>query len=218
MSIIRNAAVLATTCATAALLSTAALAQQVYRIVGPDGKVTFSDRAPAANAEGTAVGAGPRSGGSSAEALPYALRQVATRFPVTLYTSTDCVPCNSARNLLINRGIPFTERTVSTNEDIDALKRMSGESSLPFGTIGAQQLRGFSDTEWTQYLDAAGYPKQSQLPPNYRRPAAAPLVAVPAQPAAPAADKASAAPARRPSAPPAAPTGPSPSNPAGIIF
>ena len=35
MSIIRNAAVLATTCATAALLSTAALAQQVYRIVGP---------------------------------------------------------------------------------------------------------------------------------------------------------------------------------------
>lgn len=217
MSIIRNAAVLATTCATAALLSTAALAQQVYRIVGPDGKVTFSDRAPAANAEGTAVGAGPRSGGS-AEALPYALRQVATRFPVTLYTSSDCVPCNSARNLLINRGIPFTERTVSTNEDIDALKRMSGESSLPFGTIGAQQLRGFSDTEWTQYLDAAGYPKQSQLPPNYRRPAAAPLVAVPAQPAAPAADKASTAPARRPSAPPAAPTGPSPSNPAGIIF
>ena len=93
MSIIRNAAVLATTCATAALLSTAALAQQVYRIVGPDGKVTFSDRAPAANAEGTAVGAGPRSGGSGAEALPYALRQVATRFPVTLYTSSDCVPC-----------------------------------------------------------------------------------------------------------------------------
>ena len=217
MSIIRNAAVLATTCTTAALLSTAALAQQVYRIVGPDGKVTFSDRAPAANAEGTAVGAGPRSGGSGAEALPYALRQVATRFPVTLYTSSDCVPCNSARNLLINRGIPFTERTVSTNEDIDALKRMSGESSLPFGTIGAQQLRGFSDTEWTQYLDAAGYPAQSQLPPSYRRPAPTPLVAAkPAAPATETAAPAAATPAARPAPAPA--TGKSPSNPAGIIF
>ena len=200
-----------------------ALAQSVHRIVGPDGKVTFSDRAPSkgAAAADSVVTPGPTPLGAAAAStasLPYELRQVATRFPVTLYTSSDCVPCNSARNLLINRGIPFTERTVSTNEDIDALKRMSGESSLPFGTIGAQQLRGFSDTEWTQYLDAAGYPKQSQLPPNYRRPAAAPLVAVPAQPAAPAADKASAAPARRPSAPPAAPTGPSPSNPAGIIF
>ena len=215
MSIIRNAAVLATTCATAALLSTAALAQQVYRIVGPDGKVTFSDRAPAANAEGTAVGAGPRSGGSGAEALPYALRQVATRFPVTLYTSSDCVPCNSARNLLINRGIPFTERTVSTNEDIDALKRMSGESSLPFGTIGAQQLRGFSDTEWTQYLDAAGYPKQSQLPRNYRQPAPTPLVAVKEAAPAPAASAPDQTPATRRPAP--APR-PAPSNPAGIIF
>ena len=215
MSIIRNAAVLATTCATAALLSTAALAQQVYRIVGPDGKVTFSDRAPAANAEGTAVGAGPRSGGSGAEALPYALRQVATRFPVTLYTSSDCVPCNSARNLLINRGIPFTERTVSTNEDIDALKRMSGESSLPFGTIGGQQLVGFSDAEWIQYLDAAGYPKQSQLPSNYRQPAPAPLVAAKPVEAAPAA--APKAPAR-PTPPPPANDGPTPSNPAGIRF
>ena len=215
MSIIRNAAVLATTCTTAALLSTAALAQQVYRIVGPDGKVTFSDRAPAANAEGTAVGAGPRSGGSGAEALPYALRQVATRFPVTLYTSSDCVPCNSARNLLINRGIPFTERTVSTNEDIDALKRMSGESSLPFGTIGAQQLRGFSDTEWTQYLDAAGYPKQSQLPRNYRQPAPTPLVAVKEAAPAPAASAPDQTPATRRPAP--APR-PAPSNPAGIIF
>ena len=217
MSIIRNAAVLATTCTTAALLSTAALAQQVYRIVGPDGKVTFSDRAPAANAEGTAVGAGPRSGGSGAEALPYALRQVATRFPVTLYTSSDCVPCNSARNLLINRGIPFTERTVSTNEDIDALKRMSGESSLPFGTIGAQQLRGFSDAEWTQYLDAAGYPKTSQLPASYRRPAATPLVSTQPAPRPTATDAAPDSAASAPAEPSVTPLR-TLTNPAGIRF
>ena len=193
-------------------------AQGVYRIVGPDGKVTFSDRPPPdANAQPTRPGAAPAPPAGN-DALPYELRQLNSRFPVTLYTGADCSPCTVARAYLGSRGIPYTERTVATNDDIAALQRLSGADSVPFATIGGQHLSGFSQAEWAQYLDAAGYPKQSQLPPNYRRPAAAPLVAVPAQPAAPAADKASAAPARRPSAPPAAPTGPSPSNPAGIIF
>ena len=199
-------------------LATAAQGQQVYRIVGPDGKVTFSDRAPNAGAEAAQAGSGQR-GGNAGDALPYQLRQVAARFPVTLYTGSDCVPCNSARNLLINRGVPFAERTVASNEDIDALKQLSGAASLPFGTIGGQQLKGFSDSEWSQYLDAAGYPAQSQLPPSYRRPAPTPLVA--AKPLAPAAEgttPAPASPAARP-APAAAPaTGKSPANPAGIIF
>ena len=210
-------------CAAITALAAAAQAQQVYRIVGPDGKVTFSDRPPAGGAESTqsssSQGSGSSSGGGN-DALPYQLRQVAARFPVTLYTSSDCAPCNSARNLLVNRGVPFTERTVASNDDIDALKRLSGESSLPFGTIGGQQIRGFSDTEWSQYLNAAGYPAQSQLPPGYRRPAPTPLVA--ARPAAPAtetaASPAKAAPAAR-SAPASGPAnGRTPSNPAGIIF
>ena len=189
-------------------------AQQVYRIVGPDGKVTFSDRAPDPAAQASPV-ATDRAQGSGGPALPYELRQTAARFPVTLYTGNDCAPCVSARNLLQGRGVPFTERTVNTNEDIEALQRLSGGTSLPFGTVGGQQLRGFSDAEWTQYLDAAGYPKQSQLPLGYRRAPATPLVTSVARPApAPAA----AASAARPVAPPVAPSGPTPSNPAGITF
>lgn len=202
------------------LLALAAQAQQVYRIVGPDGKVTFSDRAPATGADAAPIAGGSRGGGNASNeaGLPYQLRQVAARFPVTLYTGADCAPCNSARNLLVNRGIPFTERTVASNDDIDALKRLSGESSLPFGTIGGQQIKGFSDSEWSQYLNAAGYPAQSQLPPSYRRPTPTPLVAV-VKPTAAAAETAAAAPvapAARPAPAPA--NGRSPSNPAGIIF
>lgn len=193
--------------------------QAVYRIVGPDGKVSFSDRAPTPDSAPTAAareGNVPQARGGASAALPYALRQIATRFPVTLYTGSDCLPCTSARNLLVNRGIPFTERTVTSNEDIAALERLSGGSSLPFGTIGGQQLTGFSDTEWSQYLDAAGYAKQSQLPPSYQRAAATPLVAV--QQATPAAQKNAAPPAPvRPQAP-ATTSGPTPSNPAGIRF
>ncbi|MGD9774546.1 glutaredoxin domain-containing protein [Diaphorobacter sp.] len=211
MSILRTAAALAATCAAATVLPPAAQAQHVYRIVGPDGKVTFSDRAPAAGAEGKVISGGPRSA-SGLETLPYQLRQTATRFPVTLYTSSDCVPCNSARNLLVNRGIPFTERTITSNEDLDALKRLSGVTSVPFGTIGAQHLQGFSDAQWTQYLDAAGYPQQSQLPRNYQAPAPTPLVS--GKPPTPAAEP---APPPRPAAPPVV-DGPTPNNPAGIRF
>jgi len=198
------------------LAGAGAQAQTVYRIVGPDGKVTFSDRAPDNNAKPAQSAAqGPATTGA---ALPYELQQIATRFPVTLYTGSDCAPCNSARNLLVGRGIPFTERTVTTNEDIDALQRLSGGSGLPFGTIGGQQLGGFSDTEWTQYLDAAGYPKQSQLPSNYRRPPAAPLVAVKAAQPAAAEVPANRKPSVERQRPAPATDGLTPSNPAGIRF
>lgn len=211
----RLAALCAVACATAAL---PAAAQTVYRIVGPDGKVTFSDRAPDAQTAPD-IANGRRSAGAGGSGLPYELQQIATRFPVVLYTGSDCAPCASARNLLINRGVPFTERTVSTNEDIDALQRLSGSTSLPFGTIGSQQLSGYSDTEWAQYLDAAGYPRQSQLPPTYRRPHAAPLVAAkPAAAPAAAPTRATPAPPAPASAPGPAPGARTPANPAGIQF
>lgn len=191
-------------------------AQQVYRIVGPDGKVTFSDKPPLdakANAQTTTPSGA--AGGGAGPALPFELRNVVNRFPVTLYTGPNCAPCGSGRNLLAGRGIPFNERTVSTNDDLDALQRLSGSTGLPFLTIGGQQLKGYSEVEWGQFLDAAGYPKTSVLPAGYRAAPAAPLVAVQAPRPAPAP---AAAPA--PTAPPApAPaTGPTPDNPTGIRF
>ncbi|MGL6204672.1 MAG: glutaredoxin family protein [Giesbergeria sp.] len=221
MSVARLAAL--AVCATGALLATAAQAQQVHRIVGPDGKVTFSDRAPEDKKAQSTVLSTASGGGASNPALPSELRQVASRFPVTLYTGESCSPCQQARQLLVQRGVPFTERSVNTNDDIDALRRLSGESALPFGTIGRQQLKGFSDAEWTQYLDAAGYPAQSRLPKGYTQPAATPLAPAkaPAASAPDAPQEAASAPTgrlRRPAPPPPPPGGPTPSNPAGIRF
>ena len=70
--------------------------------------------------------------------------------PVTLYTSSDCAPCNSGRSLLNARGIPYSEKLINTAEDGEALKRLSGDMTLPFLTIGAQQIKGYFDAEWTQ--------------------------------------------------------------------
>ena len=213
---------LITTVLACSVLSLAASvsAQTVYRIVGPDGKVSFSDQPPPPTSKARVTTAAPGGGSAVNASLPFELKEVVQRYPVTLYTSASCSPCASARNLLVSRGVPFTERTVNTAEDVDALKRLAGEASLPLATLGAQQLKGYSEAEWTQYLDAAGYPRQSQLPASYRRPAPAPLAPVVARPATPAA---ASAPAERPRAgrpDAAAPPAPArnPANPAGIIF
>jgi glutaredoxin len=192
-------------------------AQQIYRIVGPDGRVTFSDKPPLEpNGRATVATAipMPASGGADYSSLPFELRQAASRYPVTLYVAPGCEPCLAGRAMLTSRGVPFAEKTVTTNDDIEALKRLAGAASLPFLTIGGQQIKGFSESEWVQFLDAAGYPKTSQLPASYNPPPATPLVAAQqprltrATPEAPSAASPSA---------PSAPAAPA-DNPAGIKF
>lgn len=188
--------------------------QTIYRIVGADGRVTFSDKPPVSQDQGKVSGTGVgAAGAASATALPFELRQAASKYPVMLYTSADCAPCGAGRSLLSGRGIPFAERTISTQEDAAALQRLTGENSLPTLTIGGQRIKGYSDVEWTQYLDAAGYPRASILPSGYKNPAPTPLVAV----QKPTERKPELAPVPAPVEPtPVA--APGPSNPAGISF
>jgi len=141
------------------------------------------------------------------------LRQLVAKYPVTLYSSSDCAPCDSARKLLTARGVPFSEKTIGTARDALALRTLSGNNAVPFLTIGAQHLLGFSVSEWTQYLNAAGYPQSSTLPANYRPSPAVPLAPL-ETPAAPASAPEPAAPALP--VIPATNTGPG--NPAGIRF
>ena len=191
-------------------------AQTVYRIVGPDGKVTFSDKAPVSAQQGKVsdIGEGGNVISSGNSRLPFELRQVASKFPVTLYTTEPCNPCESARAMLMSRGVPFSERTVTTQEDSDALRLLIGDTSLPAVSIGGQRLKGFSESEWSQYLDAAGYPKTSVLPNGFKNAAAKPLVTLqkPASPAPKAAEKSTAPVPVQPR--PAT----NPNNPAGIQF
>jgi glutaredoxin len=135
------------------------------------------------------------------------LRPVVARYPVTLYVTTNaCEPCNAARQLLRQRGVPFSEKLVTTPEDGDALERLSGGRDAPTLTVGSQTLRGLASDLWSSYLDAAGYPRESRLPSNYQYPAATPLTerreAAAARPAA--------TPARGTADPAVAPTQPTP--------
>jgi glutaredoxin len=201
----------------ACVLSPAAQAQGVYRIVGPDGKVSFSDQPPPDAKNAARVAGSGAATGNTGPRLPFELQQLVAKYPVTLYSTPDCAPCNSGRGLLVARGIPFTEKTVETKDDLTAFARINPDNALPLLMVGAQPVKGFSGTEWGRYLDAAGYPKTSALPPGYRQPAPQPLVPVKVAPVSPA-NAAHDPPADPPSRKPPPATTANPNNPAGIKF
>ena len=166
-------------CGLLCLLATLALpAAAQYKVVGPDGRTTYTDRPPAdASARVTPLGRDTAITAVPQDPLPPELRQPAARFPVTLYVSPDCVPCDGGRQLLLQRGVPFSEKLVLSDLDAAALERLTGARTVPSLTVGAQVLRGLSQPEWASYLDLAGYPRESKLPKGWQPAPAAPLVA-----------------------------------------
>lgn len=199
---------LAASIAAASLLS-AAPAFALYKVVGPDGKITYTDR-PDVSTNKKVQPVSARGGVANDVALPFEVRQAAQRFPVTLYVAPDCAPCDDGKQFLRQRGIPFSEKSVSSAEDGQALQRLTGGASLPVLTVGAQIVRGWQRDDWAAYLDAAGYPKESRLPANFPQGKAEPLTEARPAPAAPPAPPQQPAPAPEPA--------PAPPPPSGIRF
>jgi glutaredoxin len=182
-----------------------------YKVVSPDGRVTYTDTPPSTSGGSKVTKLGERISIVSETPLPIELRQPASRYPVTLYTTKTCPPCDAGRQLLRQRGIPFNEKLVVTGPDVEALERLTGARQAPALTIGAQALSGLASDSWNAYLDSAGYPRESKLPANYQYPAAAPLTEPPAPVARQGASDA-------PRAEPAPIATPTTSSPSGIRF
>lgn len=157
---------------------------QVYKWVGPDGKIQYGDTPPPPSAtkirpQAVDVPAASANGGTT---LPYEVAEAVRKNPVTLYSSANCTPCDSARTMLISRGVPFTEKTVRTNDDVTYLREVSGDSQVPVLMVGSRKHQGYAASEWEASLTGAGYPAANKLPKTYRNPppqAAAPQKAAP---------------------------------------
>ncbi|MBA3623916.1 MAG: glutaredoxin family protein [Methylibium sp.] len=188
----------------ALMVSTAPQAQ--YKVVEPDGRVTYTDRPSLSGPARVAPLSLPVDVAESGEALPAALQQPAARFPVTLYTMSTCAPCDNGRNYLRRRGIPFAEKTVTTLADSKAFQSLNLGTEVPVLRIGQQVLRNFSETTWANDLDLAGYPATSRLPNGYRGWEPTPLAMAP-PPGPPAVVRAPETPAALPPALEAVPNG-----------
>ncbi len=153
-------------------------AGELYRSIDSSGKVHYSDRPlpGSEDVEQLKLGKEPQAD----ESLPYETQRAMQNFPVTLYTYPDCGSiCQQGRDLLNKRGVPFTEKSLVKQEDIDAFRKDSGDTNIPALTIGKTWVKGFLAERWNNELNYAGYPQSA--PPNYRPRSAAPPPAPPAQ-------------------------------------
>ncbi len=162
------------------LVCAASAHAEMYKWVGEDGKITYSDVPPpktAKQVEKKFMG----SSGPDTAGLPYELAEAVKNNPVTLYTTVKCPSCDLGRKLLVNRGIPYSEKTVTTNEDIAMVQELSGVKTVPVLTIGRSKETSFRSDAWDAALTAAGYPATNQLPKNFnnsKAEAAAPVAKV----------------------------------------
>jgi hypothetical protein len=132
--------------------------QQVYRYLDTDGHVVYSDKPPPADARNAQA---KRIGRNSIETseISFATQQAQERFPVTLYTFSCGVVCDTAQGLLNKRGVPHTVVDVAQGDGADRLKRLTNGLEAPALQVGDQVATGFNETKWQSMLTDAGYPK-----------------------------------------------------------
>lgn len=150
-----------------------AQAGELYRFVDSSGHVLYSDTPPEDPDDAThlkmSVEATPEPG------LPYETQKALKDFPVTLYVFPNCSKvCQQARDCLSQRGIPYTEKSLASQDDIDAFRKISGSIDVPALTIGRTWVKGFQAEQWNRELDFAGYPKTAPYHPRAAKPGAHP--------------------------------------------
>ena len=162
------------------LASGLAQAQQMYKWKDDQGVVHYSDAPPPNKAKRVEVKdfSGASTPMTPGVPLPYALAQAVKNNPVTVYTASNCTPCDQAKTALRERGVPFAEKTVSSDADRARLAQAGGRDTVPFVTVGSKTLAGYAPAELQAALTVAAYPPTKRLPAGYQNP--------PVQSAAPA--------------------------------
>ena len=152
----------------------AAQVQQVYRYIDLDGRVVYSDKPPPPTAKDAQA---KRIGANSIETsdLSFATAQAQERYPVTLYSFSCGVVCDTAQGVLNKRGVPHTVIDVSVGDGAERLKRLSGGLDAPTIQVGDQYATGFNEGKWQAMLNDAGYPK---TPPPRTTPVGRPPVPI----------------------------------------
>lgn len=150
-------------------------AAQLYQWKDAQGRMVYSDQPPppsVRNAQQKSFKGSVIEGNEN-----YAARVAREKSPVTLYASACGAPCDQARQLLTERGIPFSNKDPQTSPEAQAdLQKLTGRLSVPVLVVGADKVDGFEAGQWQSALDRAGYPKSA--PPG-RKPTP-PVAAAPA--------------------------------------
>lgn len=141
-----------------ALFFVPAQAATLYKWVDAAGNVTYQDTPPPENVKfetndiDTPPAAVDGSGGATMD-------EASLANPVSLYSVPDCDSCDLVRQYLESNAIPFVEKNVLN--DIDLQKELEGKAgalTVPTLIIGDRILNGYSRSAISSRLNQAGFP------------------------------------------------------------
>jgi len=154
-------------------------AAQLYQWKDAQGRMVYSDQPPPPSIKNAAQKSFKGSVIEVGES--YATKTAREKNPITLYANACGVPCDQARQLLIDRGVPFSNKDPQASPEAQAeLQKLTGQLRVPVLVVGSDKINGFETGQWQAMLDRAGYPKSA--PPGRKQPpetAASPAPAAP---------------------------------------
>lgn len=171
-----------------ALTSAPLAAAQLYQWKDAQGRTVYSDQPPPPNVRNSQQKSFKGSFIEVGET--YTAKTAREKNPVTLYASACGAPCDQARQLLTERGIPFSSKDPQASPEAQAeLQKLTGQLRVPVLVVGTDKINGFETDQWQALLDKAGYPKSPQpgspvaaKPPAAAQPPAAPPSGAPPAP------------------------------------
>lgn len=135
-------------------------AETLYKSVGPDGRIVYSDHPPPDGRvlKSMSFQAGPASAlpASAAEQLE---RLKALKKPVAaatgalvLYSAAWCGYCQKAKAYLGSKGVGYQEIDIDTPDGLAAFAQAGGGKGVPLLVAGSQRVQGFSPAAYDALL------------------------------------------------------------------
>lgn len=146
------------------MLPQSALAGKLYKWVSDEGQISYRDQPPPEDSgwhldlvtedseeEGAATSAGDQ------------IRQAASQNPIVLYSVPECDGCDLVRNYLNKRQLPFEEKDVEKDADLQKeLIEVAGRLQVPALRVGPEVVKGYSRSLLNDVIGKAGYPSEEE--------------------------------------------------------